>query len=521
MSEPITRRKFLQNAATTATAVLSMPVFLEACGASINTAGGTMPSELSKGKNPFIDIFGIDDGTLRRTLATLSARGADHADLYFQRSMSNSLRYQDGIVSQASTSIDLGVGLRCVVGDQTGYAYTEELTESAMHAAAQTAALIAHGKAVPGPQQIRHRKLGGGFYSTELPWRDVGIDKKLPIVRRVAELAERRDPAIKKVEVRWSDGESRVMIATLDGNVVYDERPMASMSVTVTAEKNGKTHSNRANIAGRQGLEFYTEAQLELVTKQAVDRTMILFEAGRPPAGEMPVVLAAGPSGILLHEAIGHGMEADFNRKGVSIYSEMMGKKVAEDFVTIVDDGTLEFERGAINVDDEGKPAQRTVLVENGHLRTYMHDQISAKQYGVKPTGSGRRQSFRHAPMPRMRCTFMEDGPHSREEIIASVKNGILAETFTNGQVQIGAGDYTFYIKNGYRIEDGKVTEPIKDINIIGNGPETLRKITMAAADGHLDTGGWTCGKSGQRVPVSQGIPTVLVSALTVGGENA
>ncbi len=520
MSADITRRKFIRDATAT-TAALSMPTFLEACGASRSAAGGTMPSESNAGHNPFADVFGIDDGIIRRTLAALSSRGADQADLYFQHSLSSSLVYQDGIVSQASTSIDLGVGLRCVVGDQTGYAYTEELTEKAMRDAAQTAALIARGKAAVGPQQIRHTGLRKGFYSTKVPWRDVGIDKKLPIIRRAAELAHRRDPAVKKVEIRWSDGESRVMIATLNGTVVYDERPMARMYVTVTAEKGGKTQSNSANIAGRRGLEFFTEAQLELVTKQAVDRTMILFEAGRPPAGEMPVVLAAGPSGILLHEAIGHGMEADFNRKGVSIYSEMMGKKVAEEFVTIVDDGTLEYERGAINIDDEGNPAQRTVLVDKGYLRTYMHDEISAKQYRANPTGSGRRQSFRHSPMPRMRCTFMEDGPHSREEIIAGAKNGILAETFLNGQVQIGAGDYTFYIKNGYRIEDGKVTEPIKDINIIGNGPETLRKITMAAADGHLDTGGWTCGKNGQSVPVSQGIPTVLVSALTVGGEDA
>jgi len=234
----------------------------------------------------------------------------------------------------------------------------------------------------------------------------------------------------------------------------------------------------------------------------------------------MPVVLASGSSGILLHEAIGHGMEADFNRKGTSIYSDMIGKQVAEPFITIVDQATIPGERGALNYDDEGNPTGRTVLVENGILKSYLHDRISARQYGLKPTGSGRRESYKHAPMPRMSCTFMEAGPHSREEIIASVDRGILAETFTNGQVQIGAGDYTFYVKNGWMIEDGKLTAPIKDVNIIGNGPESLKRITMVANDARLDTGGWTCGKNGQGVPVSQGIPTVLVSRMTVGGEN-
>jgi TldD protein len=284
--------------------------------------------------------------------------------------------------------------------------------------------------------------------------------------------------------------------------------------------KNGVTRSNSANLAGRRGLEWYTEEKLQLLAKQAVDRTMVLFDARRPPAGELPVVLAAGASGILLHEAVGHGMEADFNRKNISIYADMIARKVAPDFVTIVDDGTVPNERGALNVDDEGVPGQRTVLVENGYLASYLHDRISAKHYQMKSTGSGRRESFRFPPMPRMRCTSMESGPHSREEILASVKRGIIAETFTNGQVQIGAGDFTFYIKNGWMIEDGKITFPISDCNIIGNGPDALRRLSMAANDSVLDTGGWTCGKDGQSVPVSQGLPTVLVSSLTVGGQD-
>ncbi|MEM7607725.1 MAG: metallopeptidase TldD-related protein [Myxococcota bacterium] len=509
------RRDFLHHPAA-GTAALSMPAFLQACGGAAQRA--TTPQAAPA--NPFAEWFGVSREDLRAALSALTANGADHADLYFQHSRSTSIQYQDGIISRASTTIDQGVGLRCVVGDQTGYAFTEEITREAMVAAAGTAASIARGSAAAAPREIRHRDLPHNFYATQVSWRDVGIDRRLPLLRRAAEMARSRDSAITKVELYWTDSDKRVMMADMRGNVLLDSQPMARLYVTVTAERNGQRQSNSANIAGRRGIEFFTEEQLETVTRQAVERTMILFDAGRPPAGEMPVVLASGPSGILLHEAIGHGMEADFNRKGVSIYSDMIGQQVAEDFVTIVDDGTIEHERGSINVDDEGQPSSRTTLVENGRLVSYMHDLISARHYGVEPTGSGRRQSFRHVVMPRMRCTFMEDGPHAREEIIRSVENGILAETFTNGQVQIGAGDYTFYIKNGYLIENGALTRPIKDINIIGNGPETLRRITMAASDGHLDTGGWTCGKDGQSVPVSQGIPTVLVSRLTVGGEN-
>ena len=509
------RRKFLQHAAS-GTAVLTMPTFLHACGGATRQVAttGTPPA------NPFSEWFGVTKEDIRAALSAVTAHGANQAELYFEHSRRTSIQYQDGIISRASTSIDQGVGLRCVVGDQTGYAFTEEITRDAMVAAAGTAASIARGSAAAVPEEIRRHELGHNYYSVEVPWSEVGIDRRLPLLRKVAELAHAQDSAVSKVEIWWVDGEKRVMIADMHGNVVTDSQPTSLVYMTVTAEKDGERQTNSNNIASRRGIEWLTDERLEDLARVAVERTMFLFGAGRPPAGEMPVVLAAGPSGILLHEAIGHGMEADFNRKGVSIYSDMIGRKVAEDFVTIVDDGTIEHERGAINIDDEGRPAQRTVLVENGTLRTYLHDGISARHYGLAPTGSGRRESFRHTPMPRMRCTFMEDGPHSRDEIIRSVERGILAETFTNGQVQIGAGDYTFYIKNGYLIEDGQLTQPIKDINIIGNGPETLRRITMAANDGYLDTGGWTCGKNGQSVPVSQGIPTVLVSSLTVGGEN-
>jgi TldD protein len=321
--------------------------------------------------------------------------------------------------------------------------------------------------------------------------------------------------------VYWADADERVLIVTLDGHLIADHRPMTRLSAQVTATRDGESQSGFSNIAAREEFSWYTDERIDRMVREAVDRTLILFEAKRPPAGEMPVILAAGASGILLHEAIGHGMEADFNRKGTSIYSDMVGKKVAEPFVTVVDQGTIPRERGALNYDDEGNECGRTVMVENGILRSYLHDSISANHYKVARTGSGRRESYRFSPMPRMTCTFMEDGPHTKDEIVASVDRGIIAETYTNGQVEIGAGDYTFYVKNGWLVEKGRITAPIKDVNIIGNGPESLKRITMVANDAALDTGGWTCGKNGQQVPVSQGIPTVLVSSMTVGGDNA
>ncbi len=464
--------------------------------------------------------FGVDEAFCARVMAAAMDRGADYADLYFQHSSGNSVLLEDGIISRASSHVDRGVGIRVVVGDQTGYAYSEDLEEGAMKEAARTAASIAAAGGSASAQGFA-AKGSPGLYPLKEGWDEVRVDRKLPLLRRAEALALGADPSIEKATISWADADSRVLILTSDGTLATDRRPMARMFCSVVAGKDGERQSNSANIAGRQGLDWFSEERIEQMCRDAVERTMILFDARRPPAGQMPVVLAAGASGILLHEAVGHGMEADFNRKGTSIYSKMMGDRVAPDCVTIVDSAMHPHERGALNIDDEGNETERTVLVEQGVMRSYLHDRISAKHYGVKPTGSGRRESFRCVPMPRMRCTYMESGEHTRDEIISEVKNGIVAETFTNGQVQIGAGDFTFYIKNGWLIEDGRITAPIKDVNIIGNGPEAIQNITMVADDMKLDTGGWTCGKEGQRVPVSQGMPTVLVSQLTVGGEDA
>ncbi len=503
------RRRFLK-ATLAGGAVVTMPTFLQAQGAA---AVGATPD------NPFMSWFGIDETTIRRVMQELVANGADDADLYFDHGRLNSVTMEDGIISSARSSIKQGVGLRVVVGDQTGFAFSEDLSLEAMIKAARTAAAVAKSGKSLLPQHFDPQQMGD-LYHINMPWSEVGIDKKLPIISTVERMARQRDPAVEKVKVQWSDHEQRVMIATLDGRIVTDFRPMTRLWCIVTAKKGEQVQSNSANIAARRGVDFYDEQRLKTLADQAVDRTLVLFDARRPPAGEMPVVLAAGASGILLHEAIGHGMEADFNRKGTSIYTDMMGKKVAESFVTVVDQGDLPYERGSINRDDEGNLSQRNVLVNNGILETYLHDNISARHYGIKPTGTGRRESYKYAPMPRMTSTFMENGPHSKDEMIASMKTGIVAETFTNGEVEIGAGDFTFYIKNGWLVENGKVTAPIKDCNIIGNGPEVLKGITMVAADSKLDTGGWTCGKDGQSVPVSLGMPSVLVSKMTVGGRN-
>ncbi|MCB9916372.1 MAG: TldD/PmbA family protein [Planctomycetes bacterium] len=468
----------------------------------------------------YYDFFGIDEELLRRVFAELMGHGADYGDLYFEQSRRSSISMEDGIISRASSSVDRGVGVRAVVGDQTGYAYSEDLDLQSMLQAARTAASIARGGGGAPPQGFARREFAD-LYAIPHAWEDVEVATILPLVAHIDATCRRLDPAITKVSVTWANADSRVLVVTSEGFAQADRRPMGLVAASVTAEKDGQVQSGSANLSARHGVEHFDTARLDEMCRKAVDRTMILFEARKPPAGELPVVLAAGASGILLHEAIGHGMEADFNRKGTSIFSTMIDKKVAADCVTIVDSALHPHERGALNFDDEGNATERTVLVEQGTMRSYLHDRLSAKHYGIPSTGSGRRQSFRHAPMPRMRCTYMENGPHSREEIIASVDRGIIAETFTNGQVAIGAGDFTFYIKNGWLIEHGKITAPIKDVNIIGNGPEALGRITMVADDLAIDSGGWTCGKDGQSVPVSQGLPTALVSKLTVGGEDA
>jgi TldD protein len=481
------------------------------------------PAEAAPGTSEgvgYFSRFGVDQRMIRESLGEALARGGDYADLFFQHKVGNNYLLEDGAVNRAYTNVELGVGVRVVKGDQTGYGYTEDLTLEGVKLAARTAAAIADGPSRPGPTEFHITADLPSRYPVRVLWQDVRPEQKLPLLTSLNERALARDPRVRKVNVTFGDGASVILVADSQGRLVEDAQPMTLLYLSCVAEQGGQREQNTYGVAGRAGLDFYDQDRMERIVREAVDRTTILFDAVQAPAGEMPVVLAAGASGILLHEAIGHGMEADFNRKNVSIYSDKIGKPVAHSFVNIVDEGTQEAARGALNVDDEGNPVGKTMLVQDGILTTYLHDTISARHYGVKPTGNGRREGYQYAPMPRMRSTYMLPGPHKKDEIIASVKKGIFCSNFSNGQVQIGAGDFTFYVKNGYLIEDGRLTKPIKDVNIIGNGPKVLEKVDMVADDLVIDEGGWTCGKDGQSVPVSQGIPTVRVASITVGGRS-
>ncbi len=510
----ISRRAFLETSAKGA-ALLSLPFFLRGLPAKALAE----PVELTNGLNDYLTHFGVDQSTIQKLIATGMERGGDYCDVYFQHRISNTVILEDKAVNRAYTGVDLGVGIRVLNGDQTGYSFTEDLSPQAMLLAAKTAANIAsHGGGSATPAfQVRETP---NYYPIQISWEDVNIDKKIPTLEKVNDLVFSRDKRIIKVVVYSVDQSSYILMANSEGKIAFDFQPMSILQASCTAEQNGNRVMNGATIAGRYGKEYFTPERIDALSKKAVQRTIGLFDAVKPEAGEMEVVLAAGHSGILLHEAMGHPIEADFNRKNTSIFSDKIGKPVAESFVSIVDDGTVPGSRGAINVDDELNNSCKTTLIESGKLVSYMHDRISADYYKVEPTGNGRRESFRHAPIPRMRNTYMLPGPHTKDEIIGSVKKGLYAESFTNGEVFIGAGDFTFYVKTGYLIEDGKLTKPVKDINIIGNGPDVLSKITMVADDLAFSEEAWTCGKDGQRVPVSLGLPTVKVSSITVGGQS-
>ncbi|RLB65407.1 MAG: TldD/PmbA family protein [Deltaproteobacteria bacterium] len=518
MTRSITRRQLLASSAGVSSLALLSGCPPPAVKPTPKPSAPPKPA-LQTGLDPYFEKqLGITPELIRKVLSAALEHGGDFADVYFQHASRMTIGLEDNIVNKASTGVDLGVGIRVVVGDQTGYAFTEEVDEASMIAAAKTAAGIASASAKTAPVSLTP-KGHPRHYDIDYNWFDVGVDRVIPMVAAINDKTHKTDPRIQRVTVDFLSSQSRVLVADSEGRVSSDNRPMTRLFLSVVMSDKGQLQSNGYNLAARQGIEFYTPERLDRLVRRAVNRTSVLFEAKRPPGGELPVVLAAGSSGILLHEAIGHGMEADFNRKKTSIFSDRIGKQVAQRFVSIIDDGTNAGLRGSLNVDDEGRGTERTYLVKDGILRSYLHDRISATHYKVAPTGSGRRQSFRHAPMPRMRNTYMLNGPHKKDEIIASVKKGIYCVSFTNGQVNIGAGDYSFYVKNGTMIEDGKLTAPIKDINIIGNGPQSLERVTMVADDFEMDEGGWTCGKNGQSVPVSLGLPTILVSAITVGGK--
>jgi TldD protein len=465
----------------------------------------------------FAENFGVDQSVLRKTIARGMAKGGDYAEVFLQHRVGDAVSFEDEKVNRASVSVDLGAGLRVLNGDQTGYAFTEDLSLPSLLAAAETAASIATGPSTAGPDDFTPVEVPE-LYPRQRIWADVPPEPKVKIARQVGRQVLGGDPSVINATVNLTSDDEVLLVANSLGQIVVDTRPMSRIAVGCVAERDGRRESNYYLRGGRWGIEYYSDDQLVHLARETVDRTLWLFDAASPPAGELPVVLAPGRSGILLHEAMGHGFEADFNRKGTSIFSRMMGQMVAEPSVTILDTALQPGARGAINVDDEGTPGKRTVLVDRGRLVSYLHDRISARHFGVEPTGNGRRQSFRYAPLPRMRITTMANGPHDPDEIIRSVKRGLYAVDFSNGQVTIGAGDYSFYLKTGYLIEDGKLTRPIKDANLIGNGPDTLKKIVMVGNDCRVEADGGTCGKDGQWVPVSMGMPTVKVTSITVGG---
>ncbi len=514
-----TRRELLAAGAVGAGALL-VPGFIAGCAGSGAHLTPLPPPGIAIGGpagGGHFARFGIDGDVLRKVLLRAMSRGGDYADLYFQHKLVNFLALEDQEVNQAYGRVALGCGVRVLKGDQTGFAFTEDLSLPALLASAETASAVASASGRTAPP-LEYVSPPADYYRVEIPWSEVEIARRVPLLQSVCERARKTDSRIITVRANLGDTTDNVLIATSDGVVVEDSRPMTEASVMVVAESNGRRESNGESRSGRRGFELLDGGRFEELAESAVRRTVVLFEATPPPAGEYPIVLAPGLPGILLHEAIGHGMEADFNRKGISVYADKIGRRVAPSFVSIVDDGTNPGVRGTLNVDDEGTPTEQTVLVEDGILKSYMHDRISAAHYGVSPTGNGRRDDYRFPPVPRMRNTVMLNGPHAPEEIIASVKYGLYAESFTNGQVRIGSGDFSFYLKNGYLIEDGKLTRPVKDANLIGFGPEVLEKIEMVGDDLEVFSGMGNCGKDGQRVPVGFGLPTTKCGGMSVGG---
>ncbi len=503
------RREFIKISSITAAGSLIVPPFFNSCKGV----------RLSDNAESYLNHFEVTKDLLQKVISAAMEKGADYADLFFEHTLENYSSLEDGKVNSAYSNIGYGVGIRVLKGEQTGYAYSESITADAMLKAARTAANIADGTAVVSPVRI-NEFISPSYYPLKTSWEDTSVKDKIPFIQRMNDNIFAADKQVIKVNAVLGDSTSYILFFNSDGELAWDYRPMVLLYGVCIMEKNGQVENFFVGRSHRMGSEFLTNELIDELSKEVVAKTSLLYSATKPKAGEMEVVMGAGESGILLHEAIGHAFEADFNRKNTSIFADKMGQKVAEDFVKIVDDGTLQGKRGAINFDDEGNPTEKTVIVNNGILTSYLHDRISAKYYKVNPTGNGRRQDFRNIPIPRMRCTYMENGPHKRDEIIASVKNGVYVESFSNGEVNIGQGDFTFFVKLGYLIENGKLTKPIKDFNIIGNGPQALADMIMVGDDLEINNGIWTCGKDGQGAPNSMGIPTVKIKKLTVGGIN-
>lgn len=461
--------------------------------------------------------FGIDEAAAQSLLDVALSRGGEYAELYFEHKNAGNIQFEQQAVKSANRSISQGVGIRVLLGEAVGYAYTEDLSRPAMMRAAETAAKIASRGQKATPVDVVHYE-SDSHYSSEASTVGVAAADKVALLRRADDAARSYDASIARVDIAVVDELKTIAIFTSDGRVASDVQPLVRFNVSCLSEREGLRQTARWGGGGRMGMAYFDEHPPEALAREAARQAVLLQSAVEAPAGTFPVVLAGGDSGILLHEAIGHGLEADFNRKKTSNYSDRIGEVVASQLCTIVDDGKIQDSRGSINIDDEGNLPGYNVLIEDGVLQAYLQDRISAGAMGTRPSGNGRRQSFKHYPMPRMTNTYMLAGQSSPEDIVKSVKKGVYCVAFSGGQVNISNGDFVFSVTEGYMIEDGRITAPIRNVNLIGNGPDVLTKVTAVAHDFALSDGRWTCGKDGQSVPVGVGIPTVLVSGITVGG---
>jgi len=459
----------------------------------------------------------VDAQVARKLLEVALSKGGDYADLFYEYGASGSYSYDEGILKAAGRAVTMGLGVRVMRGDATGYAYVEDLSMEAMTHAAQTAANIAASGARSAPPQFVAPKVIERYDVPVLSLDIAGLDKRA-LLERADKRARALDPRIVRVDASLSEELREILIATSDGKMVHDRQPLLRFGVRAIAEAGGKRQAGSSGGGGRTGLDYFDGRSPEWHAEEAVRQALVMLEAREAPAGEMEVVLGPGDSGILLHEAVGHGLEADFNRKRTSNYTDQIGQRVASELCTVVDDATLAHSRGAVNVDDEGNVPERAMLIEHGILRGYMHDRHSADFFKTTATGNGRRESFKAHPMPRMTNTLLLAGPHDPNEIIASVKRGVYASHFGGGQVDISNGDFVFSLTESYMIEDGKITYPLKGVNLIGNGPDVMRKVVMLGNDMKVSDGIWTCGKDGQSVPVGVGCPSMKISSITVGG---
>lgn len=479
-----------------------------------------MTNFLDIARKNLLDPAGLTDNQLQRVLSNVLGNAVDNADLYFQATYSESWVLEDGIIKTGSYDIDRGVGVRAMSGEKTGFAYSDDIVMPALEQAAQAARSISKQG---GNQAIQSWQwtTGHELYLPINPLNSLSENDKVALLQRIDKYTRQQDPRVVQVTVSLAAEYDTVLIMASDGHLAADVRPLVRLNVSVIVEQNGRREHGYAGGGGRFDYQYFLEKDLAFeYAREAVRQAVVNLSAVPAPAGTMPVVLGPGWPGVLLHEAIGHGLEGDFNRKGTSAFTGRMGERVASPLCTVVDDGTLPHRRGSLNVDDEGVPTQRTVLIENGILRNYLQDKRNARLMGMQSTGNGRRESYAHTPMPRMTNTYMLAGSSSPEEIIGSVKKGIYAVNFAGGQVDITSGKFVFSAAEAYLIEDGKITTPVKGATLIGNGPEVLMKVSMVGNDLQLDSGIGICGKDGQSVPVGVGQPTIRVDGLTVGGTS-